>query len=273
MQTLSVTRAALFRYTRPAFALAGAGAIAVSDYVLLSPEAKGTAKDQDAMLGSKRTASDRMIEQAALIPVAVVGAAGCFAVLRGHSRLIWLSHSYERWAWATAFGCLPIAAAVTAVAGSGAADGGGDADATATETLVSDAEAKEFAMLAPSAGALLAAVAGERLGSAVGRVLLPTLTGIGLLSATAALLGEHHGVRASAVLECSTLILLPALHAVCLPVYSLSLQAGLGLAWFHAAAAWSMVEDSPKATQRLLLAVGAASVLRTLCRRAPICHF
>jgi hypothetical protein len=47
----------------------------------------------------------------------------------------------------------------------------------------------------------------------------------------------------------------------------------LGIAWFHAAAAWSTLDDAPKAVQRVLIAVGAASVLRCLCRRAPICHF
>ena len=70
-----------------------------------------------------------------------------------------------------------------------------------------------------------------------------------------------------------SLLLLPALHAVCLPVYTLSAQTALGIAWFHAAAAWSTLDDAPKAVQRVLIAVGAASVLRCLCRRAPICHF
>ena len=248
--TLMATRAALYPYTRPLFAAVGIGTAAIADGALGSPFA------------SSRTAlaapADSFEEQAALLPVAAVGLVGVAAVLRGHAGLIWMSHSYERWAWVTAFGCLPVAVAATAV--------------NHQRKTATDAEELRF-LLAPSVGAALAAVAGERLGSAVGRVLLPTLTGIGALSAGAAFFGDERGKRVASDLQSAALILMPALHAVCLPVYTLSAHTVLGIAWFHAAAAWSTLDDAPKAVQRVLLAVGAASVLRCLCRRAPICHF
>ena len=257
-QTLTAARFALYRYTRPAFALAGVGSIVVADVAMAHPQEAKPSK-----LASTSSA-ESILERVALLPMGAVGLAGVVAVLRGQAGLVWLGHSYERWAWSTAFGSLPVAAAVAA-AGCSSGTSSSGIDSAAAEQL--------HYLLAPAAGALLAAVAGERLGSAVGRVLLPALTGIGALSAAAAVQGDSRGERVASDLQTAALLLLPALHVTCLPVYTLSGQSGLGLAWFHAAAAWSTLDDSPKAVQRALLAVGAASLLRTLCRRAPICHF
>uniref|UniRef100_A0A7S2IT75 Uncharacterized protein n=1 Tax=Haptolina brevifila TaxID=156173 RepID=A0A7S2IT75_9EUKA len=126
-------------------------------------------------------------------------------------------------------------------------------------------------MLAPGAGSLLAVIAGERLGSSIGRICLPVFVGVGAVSAAAALGGDARGERVAGTLQRAALLLLPALHG-CLPVYTMSAPSALGLVWFMLAAAAPTFEET-RVGQHLGCAVGAASMLRVLRTRVPICHF
>ena len=223
--------------------------------------------------------------------------------------LSWLSHGYERIAWTMAFGSLAASAAAEVAGGGRQEDGINEKERASTPDL----------LLAPAAGAALAACAGERLGSTVGRLLLPALGGLSLMSAGAAVVfgaedrtssgallrlptamvdgcrqaatmlaltdeaAADLARRTSAALQASALVVLPLLHLACPPVYTMSTEALMGLAWVCAAAGFRRMEVealeesgapvSPVALRNLLLAVGAASTLRTLVRRAPMCQF
>ena len=76
------------------------------------------------------------------------------------------------------------------------------------------------------------------------------------------------------------------MHIACRPAYTGSAQGLIGVGWLWAAAFASTLEAdapltsplpgfdvSPAAVQHVLLAVGCASVLRTLVTRVPLCHF
>lgn len=243
MATLSGVRARMYPWTRPAFALLGGTTAAAFDaYAPPSSEAARPLSTAD---------SSRL----AALPALLVGTAGVYAVATRYGRLCWLAHPYEAWAWGLAYGGLAAAAGAT---------------------LVGCSE-HYAALLAPSAGAALAATAGERLGSVAGRALAPALVSVGLLSAGAALAGDARGERAARALQASALVLLPSLQLVCLPVYTLSVQGALAGAWLWMAAAVTAFDaplaSSPEDSRHVLVAVGAASLLRTLATRAPVCQF
>lgn len=241
---LSALRARLYTYTRPTFALVGGAAALAFDTRAPPAPAKSS------------SSTPGLVANVTALPMLAVGGAGVVAVLRRHGRLSWLSHPYEFWAWGTAYAGLSVAGGA-ALLGMG----------------------QDVTLLAPAAGAVLAATAGERLGSAVGRALLPTLATVGIVSAGAALRGDPHGARAVQALHVSALVLLPVLQLSCLPVYTLSVQGAFAWAWVLLAAGATALESapplapSPDATRQMLLAVGGASFLRTLLTRAPICHF
>ena len=264
MRTLSSTRAALYAYTRPAFAVFGAGACAYAD-TYISP------LPHPALSSSERIA--------AALPLVAVGGAGVVAAASRHGGFAWLSYAWERQAWIIGFSSLTASGSM-AMVGHDACD----------------------AWLAPAAAAALAATAGERLGSTVGRILVPGLTCIGVLSALAATNVSRGfmtkspaapspndgtsfaSTRASNALQVSALLMLPALQAVCLPVYSNRREAFLGLAWFWVAAAFGRLDPmtaadslpaglSTEAVKQVLISAGAASLLRTLVARRPICQF
>ena len=244
--TLSAARQRLDPYTRPSFALLGTSTAAALEYFVQQNPPQPTPKTKAPLPEEERFAS---------IPLIGVGVAGVVAIATPYSGLKWLAHGYERWAWTACYGGLSIAGAGTLL---------GYRDESAT-------------LLAPSAGAALAATAGERLGSTVGRVLFPALTGVGLLSAIVAKYnGDWRGERAAHALQACALALLPALQLACLPVYTLSMQGAVGCAWLWMAAALPTLDDElapPEATRQLLLSVGAASILRTMVTRRPICQF
>jgi hypothetical protein len=250
MVLLSHARAALYPYTRPLFAAVGAGAVALADGSVLDVPSRAGPPTREA--AAEPSQFSRVQAQVAYVPSLIVGGAGVLATLRRYRGLVWLSHGYERWAWKAAFGSLSASACL------GILDAGSKHD-------------RAHNLLAPGAGALLAVVAGERLGSTVGRVLFPSLTALGVVSAAAALQDDPHGARASAVLQVASLILLPSLHA-CLPTYTLSSQGLLGLVWLGMAA-FASTQDETRLGEPLFLAVGAASILRTVVLRAPICQF
>ena len=115
-------------------------------------------------------------------------------------------------------------------------------------------------------------------GSTLGRVLTPTLGALGAASCAACvLMGDRRGELA---LQCWAALLLPALH-LCLPVYTLSAEATLSCCWFlvtlgSVASSFEAPDESDLSTaaiQNLLLACGAASLHRTLMKRAPICQY
>ena len=209
------------------------------------------AKQEQAAGQAAVSLAGHYAELMSLVPLAAVGAVGVASVFRGRAGL-WLSHPFERWSWLAAFGSLSITAVATC------------------HDIVYGLD-NAHSMLAPGAGAAIAVTAGERLGSTVGRVCAPVLIGTGALAALAAASGDPGGKRAASVLELSALALLPALH-VCLPVYSLSSTGLMGLTWFGFAAYASTSEETWNA-QHIFLAIGAASTLRTLRARVPICHF
>lgn len=251
--SLGAARAALYPYTRPLFGLAGLGTALVADGALVQlPQASG--RPQAPPEGSMT----RYMELTTSGMLAAVGIVGSLAVLRRRAGLAWLSHPYERWAWAGAYGSLPLVAAAAAV---DASQDGGD---------------RAQALLAPAAGAVLATTAGERLGSNVGRACVPLLTGLGCVAAAMALGGDPRGESAAGSLQRATLMLLPALQVGCLPVYTLSAQGTVGLLWLGMAAYSATLPPSMeegRASRHLFCAIGAASVLRTLCARRPICQF
>ena len=242
--SLAATRVRLYAYTRPAFAVVGSTAAVAFD----------TFREQPAETRTSNAVGDHA-SQLAAVPSLVVGVAGVAAVASRLGRMSWLSHTYEAWAWGLSYGGLAFAA--------GAASLGCD----------------DVTLLTPSACAAVAAIAGERLGSTVGRVLLPTLVAAGAASCGAALHGDERGARCAHALQASALVLLPALQLGCLPVYTLSLQGALACAWLWMAASATALDSapplapSPEAARHALVAVGAASLLRTLVTRVPICHF
>ena len=258
MQSLASIRTAMYGRSRPAFALLGAGVVGM-DLCGTLPKPEHPPCSRELPSPSSTVAIDRL----SLASLATIGLVGAGAVVCGHGRLSWLNHAYERYAWSLAYGGLALAAAAGALSA--------DADRSA-------------AVFAPSTGAVLAAVAGERLGSTVGRCALPVLAGVGVIAAVAALHGDRRGERVACSLEAASLVLLPALHLGCLPVYSSSAQSTLSVAWLWLGV-WlprTSIDElqlaeacgvSPSAATRLLLTVGAASMLRTLLTRAPICSF
>jgi hypothetical protein len=271
LSTLAAARAARYGYTRPAAAALLTASGFAADFF---SEPKTSAKQESAGSASKCSSASAeqrplsspsaWVERFTALPALAIGIAGVFTVAHGRGGLSWLSHGYERVAWSLAYGSLAAAAATVVI------DGGRDGFEA------------ERALLAPGAGAALAAVAGERLGSVVGRALLPTLTGFGALGAALALHGgDDRGQRAVHVLQMSCLVMLPSLHLACLPVYTLSSESLLALAWFGLGAGIATTLEGPaveplpsvESVRRLLLAVGSASLLRTLHARAPICHF
>ena len=312
--TLLAARQRLYPLSRPAFVALGVGAAYASDAGYLEGDTAAVlfAKDKKQST-SVYQATDRI----AALPLLAVGTVGISAVLSRRGGLTWLSHGYERIAWAGVFGSLAASAAAEA-AGSHQGDdgisdqsGGGGSEKAVAPT--------PDLLLAPAAGFAIAACAGERLGSTAGRLLLPALGALGVMSAGAAMAfgaeqrmppslvasvpeavlkgsrhvlttlalteesAADHGRRASAALQASALAVLPLLHLACPPVYTMSTEMLMGLAWVCAAAGFRRLEAdaleengapvSPVAARNLLLAVGAASSLRTLVRRAPICQF
>ena len=244
--SLTAARSRLYAYTRPAFAVIGFSTAAAFD--TYAPPREPSSHDAEQR-------RDRLMA----LPLLGVGVAGVAAVARGYSGARWLAHSYERYAWAIAYGGLSVAAG---------------------ETLLGVTQrADPSVVCAPSAGAALAAIAGERLGSPVGRLLLPALTLTGLFSAGAAMNGDARGERVAQALQVSALALMPTMQLACLPVYTLSVQGALAGAWLWMAAAAHAfnstppLASSPEAATQLLLAVGGASFLRTLLARVPICKF
>ena len=247
---------------------------------------------------------------AAAVPLVLVGGAGVWAVLSRRGGFAWLSHGYERVAWTTAFGSLAASAASAT-----------SSDDSSRLSRDHGSESTSDLLLAPAAAAALTATAGERLGSAVGRALFVSFAGIAVASAGAALLLNTDSMaspsdslssaeskkeassreealaelttkdislavaqRGSSALQATALILLPAMHLACPPVYTMSSEALMGLAWMWAAAGfarlgpevvdeWSGGELTPEAMRNLLLAVGASSALRTLVGRRPLCQF
>ena len=246
MRSLSAMRSVLYPYTRPIFAIVGVGAAGLANGGIFELPQRIVAAE------SPTSWPTSALELAASGAQVAVGVAGIRSIMRGQGRIIWMSHSYERWAWGIAFGSLPIAAA-----------------ASAYETLYGGDRA--HVLLTPAAGGMLAATLGERLGSKVGLVSLPALAGVGLASAAAAIAGDPRGERVAGMLQRTSLLLLPALH-VCLPVYTMSAQGALGLTWFWMAAAAPTLEDT-RVGQNLFLTFGSASLLCLLRCRNPVCSF
>ena len=252
MLSLGAKRAAQYGYTRPIFGAAAIGlGYSVSTHtpqVLTPPPCSGA------------------VDVASLVPLAAAGLIGAVSAWRGRIGYGWLAHRHERACWCIAFGGLTVAAGVEAAA------------AVARSPEVDQPPL----LLGTSAACVLAATAGERLGSGLGRVLVPSLGALGLVSAVAALaLGDSRGELA---LRCVAAALVPALH-LCLPVYSLSADGALASFWWLAALAVAASEVEPPglerpgdvvsaaALQHMLLALGALSLHRTLLRRVPVCHY
>lgn len=290
MLTLLAARQRLYAYTRPAAGLLGVSTCwAVDQYAYAPPRTKSIGGD-----------ADELAERLCALPLLVVGSAGVAATLTRRGGLTWLSHGYERGAWTLAFGSIAATSLASMLGPTGTCS------QNASNENLSDR------MLAPASAAALAATAGERLGSIVGRILFPALGGVGVLCACAtpsflvagSSLAMHlvpsevqltsalvptdpdeiarYAGRVSCALQASALVLLPALHILCPAVYTLSIEATLGVAWLCAAAGFSHLDatvsaenhlPSPEACRNVLLAVGCASWLRTLVKRRPICQF
>lgn len=258
--SLTAQRAALYRFTRPAFVGASLGLIPVAAVV------HGTGSEELVSLSTSRGVGDAV----SLLPLVATGVLGAASAWRGRHGYRWLAHGYEQLGWTAAYGGLAVAA--TAQAASALT-----LDAAAAAAPAGDREPPPL-LLGASAACALAVTVGERLGSGLGRVLTPTLGALGVASCCACILtGDRRGEVA---LQCWAALLLPALH-VCLPVYTRSADATLSCLWFlvtlgsvalsfEAPDEWGL---STAAVQNLLLACGAASLHRTLIRRAPICQY
>lgn len=241
---LSGQRRALYVYTRPAFGLAGCGL----GYAAVQ-QPRDEDLDETQLVARERGTADLI----SLVPLAMSGLLGVAAVARGYGGLGWLAHPYERWAWGIAFGSLPIAAGAGAYAG----------------------ESAPPPLLGLGAGFALAATAGERLGPAVGRFLLPPaalLAGYAAGSAT-----QRGDGRPERALQACALLLLPALH-ICPPVYTLGAQALVSYSWLGVAAFAATMDASfpllpPACVSNAAVAAGAASLLRVLVARRPICQY
>jgi len=249
--SLTAQRAALYRFTRPAYGVAAVGVC-----MAIGPE-------ELPALSTSRGVADAV----SLLPLAATGVLGAASAWRGRHGYRWLAHGYEQLGWTAAFGGLAVAAAVQ-----GASALTLDAAAAAPE------REPPPLLLGASAACALAVTVGERLGSGLGRVLTPTLGALGVASCAACvLMGDRRGELA---LQCWAALLLPALH-LCLPVYTLSAEATLSCCWFlvalgSAASSFEAPDESGFSTaaiQNLLLACGAASLHRTLMKRAPICQY
>lgn len=264
MLSLGAKRAAQYGYTRPIFGAAAIGlgysVSAHTPQALTPPPCSGA------------------LDVASLVPLAAAGLIGAVSAWRGRIGYGWLAHRHERACWCVAFGGLTVAAGVEAAA----AVARSPKPAAAAAVGRQGERAKPPLLLGTSAACVLAATAGERLGSALGRVLVPSLGALGLVSAAAALaLGDSRGELA---LRCVAAALVPALH-LCLPVYSLSADGALASFWWLAALAVAASEVEPPglerpgdvvsaaALQHMLLALGALSLHRTLLRRVPVCHY
>jgi len=134
-------------------------------------------------------------------------------------------------------------------------------------------------LLGTSAGCAVAATAGERLGSVVGRALLgPVIVG-GLASAwLATSTGE---TRYDQAWQYSGLVLLPVLH-LCPPVYTGNWSGLISIIWFVAAALCATVteggeiagvEITPAFATDCLVALGTRSLISVYIKRRPICHY
>ena len=263
MLTLGAKRAAHYGYTRPIFGAAAIGlGYSVSTHAppLTPPPCSGA------------------VDALSLLPLAAAGLVGAASAWRGRIGYSWLAHRYERVCWCVAFGGLTVAAGVegaAAVARSPKPAAGSAAGPTSRRE-------QPPLLLGLSAACVLAATAGERLGSGLGRVLVPSLGALGLVSAVAVLaLGDSRGELA---LRGVAAALVPALH-LCLPVYSLSADGALASLWWLAALAVAASEVEPPglerpgdvvsaaALQHMLLALGALSLHRTLLRRVPVCRY
>lgn len=261
MITLGAKRAALYGYTRPIFGAAaiGLGYSSMHTPLLQPPPCSGA------------------VDALSLVPLAAAGLVGAASAWRGRIGYSWLAHRYERVCWSVAFGGLTVAAGVEATA----AMRSPKPTSGPTSGPISGREQPSL-LLGTSAACILAATAGERLGSGLGRVLVPALGALGLVSAVAALaLGDTRGELALRVVAAA---LVPALH-LCLPVYTLSADGALASCWWLAALAVAASDVEPPgverpgdvlsaaALQHVLLAVGALSLHRMLLRRVPVCRF
>ena len=259
MLTLGRKRAALYGYTRPIFGAAalGLGYSALTHTPPLQPPPYSGAKDA-----------------LSLLPLAAAGVVGAVSAWRGRIGYGWLAHRYERVGWCAAFGGLTVAACVEAAATLARRPKPTSGHAAPGE--------QPPLLVGTSAACVLAVTAGERLGSGLGRVLVPSLGALGLLSAVAALaLGDARGELA---LRGGAAALVPVLH-LCLPVYTLSVDGAIASCWWLAALAVATSSVEPPGAERpgdvlsaaglqhVLLAVGALSLHRTLLRRVPVCRF
>lgn len=240
---LSARRQALYWFTRPSFALTTFG----TGYCMIEFNKTSPARPPRKI--------ETPVDRAGQIAMAVSGIVGVVAVLQRRGGFSWLAHSYERVAWAGAFG------GVTA--------------ASAFQSETKDGTPP----LGFSAGCALAATAGERLGSSVGLMLLGplALAGAGCV-AFANSTGDQTYEQA---FESSALLLLPLLHA-CPPVHTLSVSALISLSWLGAAAlaesqdAGISIGDvtlSPRCMSNLLIAAGTLSFMRVHVARRPICQY
>ena len=219
MLTLGAKRVAQYRYTRPIF-----GAAAIGLGYFFSTHAPP--------LTSPPVRRDRVaeaIDALSLLPLAATGLVGAASAWHGRSGYGWLAYRHERLCWCVAFGGMTVAAGVEAAAAlarspkpHGSRPNSGPASRREAPPL----------LLGTAAACVLAATAGERLGSGLGRVLVPSLGALGLVSAVAALaLGDSRGELA---LRGVAAALVPALHC-CLPVYSLSSDGAFASLWWLAA--------------------------------------
>ena len=223
MLTLGAKRAAQYGYTRPTFGAAAIGlGYAVSTHTppLTPPPCSGA------------------VDALSLLPLAAAGLVGAASAWRGRIGYGWLAHRHERACWCVAFGGLTVAAGVEAAAAVARSPkpAPGSAPGSASEPSSGPGSRREQPplLLGTSAACVLAATAGERLGSGLGRVLVPSLGALGLMSAAAALaLGDSRGELA---LRGVAAALVPALH-LCLPVYSLSADGAIASFWWLAALA------------------------------------
>ena len=214
MLTLGAKRVAQYSYTRPIFGAAAIGlGYSVSTHTppLTPPPCSGA------------------VDALSLLPLAAAGLVGAASAWHGRSGYGWLAYRHERLCWCVAFGGMTVAAGVEAAAAMarspkahGSRPNSGPASRREPPPL----------LLGTSAACVLAATAGERLGSGLGRVLVPSLGALGLVSAVTALaLGDSRGELA---LRGVAAALVPALHC-CLPVHSLSADGALASLWWLAA--------------------------------------
>ena len=223
MLTLGAKRAAQYGYTRPIFGAAAIGlGYAVSTHTppLTPPPCSGA------------------VDALSLLPLAAAGLVGAASAWRGRIGYGWLAHRHERVCWCVAFGGLTVAAGVEAAAAvtrsPKPAPGSDPGSASEPSSGPGSRREQPPLLLGTSAACVLAATAGERLGSGLGRVLVPSLGALGLMSAAAALaLGDSRGELA---LRGVAAALVPALH-LCLPVYSLSADGAIASFWWLAALA------------------------------------